>query len=165
MPKDELKFEVRDAEILWPNFSGAAKEFNDEGDRNFVVVIDEESAEKMSKDGWNVKCTIPDEENPVRRCVIQVTVKYRNKLNELVRNPPKIVMISSNGHTVLNEKTVDVLDTVDIKTVDMQARAFEWGPIQGKYGITAYLKKMYVTLDEDDLDRKYALKKEEDPDE
>lgn len=161
MPKDELKFEVRDAEILWPNFTGAAKEFNDEGDRNFVVVIDEKVAEQMHADGWNVKCTIPDEENPVQRCVIKVTVKYRNKLGDKVKNPPRITMISSKGHTVLTEETVDVLDAVDIKTVDLQARAFEWGPIRGEYGITAYLKKMYVTIDEDDLDRKYAQKPEE----
>lgn len=161
MPKEELKFQVDDAEILWPNFSGVAREFNDEGDRNFVVVLDTATADAMATDGWNVKCTIPDEENPVQRCVIQVTVKYRNKMGEKVKNPPKIVMISSKGHTDITEDTVELLDRVDIKRVDFQARAFEWGPINGKFGITAYLKKMYIILDEDDLDRRYAQKVEE----
>lgn len=160
MPRQEKTFQVEDAEILWPNFSGKAKEFNKEGDRNFVVVLDKAAADQMARDGWNVKCTIPDEENPVERCVIQVTVKYRNMMNELVK-PPKIVVISSKGQTNLTEETVGTLDTVDIKTVDIICRAFEWGPINGKYGITAYLKTMYVTLDENDLDRKYAQKAEE----
>jgi hypothetical protein len=159
MPKEEKKFQVENAEILWPNFSGRASDFNKEGDRNFVVVIDEDMAAVMAADGWNVKCTIPDEENPITRCVIQVTVKYRNKLNEKVK-PPKIVMISSSGRTNITEDTVSTLDEVDIKQVDLIARAYEW-TVNGKSGITAYLKTMYVTIDEDALDRKYAPKVEE----
>ena len=55
----------------------------------------------------------------------------------------------------LNEGNVELLDWAQFKNVDLVVRPYEWkvGP---KTGIKAYLKTMYVTLEEDDIERKYA---------
>lgn len=152
MPKEPLKFKVEDAEIRWPNFSGAPTAFNTlGGKRSFNVVLDKATADLMANDGWNVKCKLPDDENPHDFCFIEVTVGYKYKA-------PKIVLITSSGRTNLTEENVGTLDALDIKTVDMIARAYEW-QVGDKAGITAYLQTMYVTIEEDDLDRKYAPKK------
>ena len=160
MADDDLKFRVDDARILWPNFAGAATKFKEEGHRSFNVVLDKATADKMAIDGWNVKCKLPDEEDAEEFCFIEVVVKYRNRKGEKTR-PPKIVMITGNNRTMLTEDTVEMLDWADIKKIDLIARAYEWA-IGGKTGLSAYLQTMYVTVNEDELDAKYAPQKRED---
>jgi hypothetical protein len=140
---------IEDARIVFRNFAGAEKQYNAKGDRNFAVILDHDVAEQMLKDGWNVKYLKPREDEEVGNPYISVSVSYKGR-------PPKIVMITSKGRTELPEEFVEMLDYVDIKMVDLIIRPYNWGPIKGEYGVKAYLKTMYMTILEDDLELKYA---------
>jgi len=149
MADDAKTFMVEDARLIFRNFSGKEGQYNREGDRNFAVVLDDVTAERMLKDGWNVKYLEAREEDEAPTPYISVTVNFNNR-------PPRIVMITSTARTHLNEDAVAVLDWADIRTCDLIARAYEW-TVNGKSGIKAYLQSMFVTIEEDELERKYAV--------
>lgn len=145
---------IEDARITFRNFSGKPGQYNKEGDRNFAVLIDDKTANRMSQDGWTVKVLQPREEGDEPQPFVKVTVKYRNMKGEPVK-PPRVVMITSRGKTDLDEDTVGALDWADIKHVDMILRPFQWD-VNGNQGINAYLQSIYVTIEEDELELKYA---------
>lgn len=143
---------MRGVRIIFRNFRGEKSPFNQEGARNFGVILpNEELAGVMVKDGWNVKWLEPrdDDEDEVRVPWLQVKVAYDKG------RPPKIFLITSRGRTLLNENTVDVLDGSDITNVDLIVTPFNWD-VNGKQGVAAYCKSMYVTIEEDELEREYA---------
>jgi hypothetical protein len=147
-----LTFQVDDAQIIFRNFSGKEDKYNREGDRNFSVILDEEAAQRMLADGWNVKYLAAREEGDDDTPYIQVAVGYKNR-------PPRVVLISSAGRTNLDEDNVETLDWVSIRKADLIARAYQW-EVNGKGGIKAYLQTMFVTIEEDELERRYAVKED-----
>jgi hypothetical protein len=146
---DAPTFMIEDAQIIFRNFAGKEGPFNAEGDRTFNVILDPEMATQMEKDGWNVKYTNPrdDEEEGIPH--IQVRVSYK-------RRPPRVVMLTSTARTNLNEDSIETLDWVDIQSVDLICRGFEWS-VNGKTGVKAYLQSLFVKVEEDPLERKYAI--------
>lgn len=138
------------ARILWPNFSGREKQYNAEGERNFNLAIPKEQAEQMAADGWNVKCKMPREEGDEPLCHMEVKVSFKGKW------PPRIVLINSGGQTELDEETVNLLDQIRYANVDLMINPSEWD-VNGKKGVKAYLKSIYVTQDEDVLEAKYNM--------
>lgn len=156
MPQDNTVL-MEGVRILFRNFAGKEREYNREGSRNFAVLLDESVAEVMAADGWNIKMLKAREEDGEEtppQPILQVEVKYRDREGKPTR-PPRIVLISSRGRTNLDENTVETLDWADITNVDLIVRPSEWA-INGKSGIKAYLQSMYVTIEEDPLERKYA---------
>lgn len=145
---------MENAEILFRNFSGKEGMYNAEGDRNFCVLLDDETSKQLVEDGWNVKTLRARDEDEEPQAYIQVSVKYRGRSGNTVR-PPTIVLVTSKGRTALSEAECELLDWVDIKNVDLIVRPFEWA-VNGKTGIKAYLKSIYVTIQEDALQLKYA---------
>lgn len=146
---ERMEVKIEDAKIIFRNFVGAESQYNRQGDRNFGVILDPETAEQMIADGWNVKLREPKDEGDEPWYFIPVAVSFKNY-------PPKIVMISGKRRTFLNEGTVEVLDYADIALVDLIFNSYSWAAA-GKTGIKAYLKTMFVTVNEDDLEKKYAL--------
>lgn len=144
-----MRFQIENARLIYKNFSGADTKFKTDGSRTFAVVLDKETADKMALDGWNVRCKIPEEPGEDEFCFIEVKVGYK-------KSPPKIVVITERGRTNLTEETVGSLDYADIKQVDLIAQSYYWD-FAGKSGISAYLKSMFVTIEEDELERKYAV--------
>lgn len=134
--------------IIFRNFAGKEGMYNREGDRNFGVLLDDDVAEAMAKDGWNVKWLKPRDEDEHEQAYLSVAVNFKGR-------PPRVVMITSRGRTPLSEDDVEVLDWADISTVDLIVRPYEWA-VNGKTGIKAYLKSIFVTINEDALELKYA---------
>jgi hypothetical protein len=145
---------IEDAEIMFRNFAGQVTPFNDKGKREFGVRLDEETALKMLADGWNIKYLKPrDEDDDEERPWIPVEVSFKNK-------PPQIYMIADRGsskvRTKLDQETIDILDIVEISSVDLILNPYEW-EVNGKGGIKAYLKSLYVTIREDRFQRKHGI--------
>lgn len=139
---------IEDARIGFKNFSGAPDRFNkDGGKRSFCVFLDKEFAEDLLAKGWNIKWLPARDDEEENQGYIQVAVAFQY--------PPKIVMISSGRRTVLNGMTVNLLDKVSFKTADLTITPYNW-EMNGRTGVKAYLKTLYVVLEEDEFESKYA---------
>lgn len=151
------KIRMENARIIWRNFSGKADKFNPKGGkRSFSVVIeDAELASQLTEDGWNVKQLKPrneeEEENP--RYSMQVKVSFDNK-------PPRVYLVTRNNKVLMTEDTIDSLDYAEIQNVDLVITPYTYD-VNGKSGVAAYLKTMYVTVIEDEFADKYDFGDEE----
>jgi len=139
---------IEDAQLVFRNFAGKEGKYNAEGDRNFCVLLDEGAAEDMLRDGWNIKALRSREEGDPEKPYVQVSVGFKFR-------PPKLVMITSKGRTHLTESELELFDFVDIKKVDLIIRPYTWA-VGGKSGVKAYLQSMFLTVEEDFLELKYA---------
>jgi hypothetical protein len=138
---------IENARIGFRNFSGEAGKFNPVGRRNFCVFLEPDMGKVLEEDGWNVRWLQPKDDGDEEQPYLQVAVSYDNI-------PPKIMLISKKGKTILDEKTVNILDWAEIESVDLIIRPYNW-EVSGKSGVKAYIKAMYVTIVEDELESKY----------
>lgn len=145
---------VENARLIFKNFAGEESKFNRAGNRNFCVILDGDSAEDLRQMGWNVKALRPREDEDEPTYYLQVTVAFGNF-------PPKVVMISGKTKTVLDEESIDTLDYAEIANVDLIIRPYHW-EVNGKEGIKAYLKTMYITIEQDVFAGKYDCLDDED---
>lgn len=156
MPTDGAKtFMIEDARIIFRNFAGQEGPYNRAGDRNFAVLLDPATAGQMARDGWNVKTLAAREEGDEDTPYISVSVRFDVR-------PPRVFILTEGdkpgefNHTALTEQTVGVLDWADIKNVDLIARGYEWA-VGEKTGIKAYVQSLFVTIEQDALERKYKI--------
>lgn len=148
MARNDNTVVMENVRIIFRNFAGREGMYNREGDRNFCVLLDNETAEQMERDGWNVKVLAARDEGEEDQPYLQVSVNFKGR-------PPRVVMITSRGRTTLHEDEVELLDWADIRMVDMIIRPYEWA-VNGKTGIKAYLQSIFVTIEEDELELKYS---------
>lgn len=143
---------IEGAKLIFRNFQGKRSEFNDEGNRNFGVLLDDDLAEEIKADGWKVKYLKAKEDDPEQ--YQQPWLSVRVKFNPY---PPIVVLITAKGKKKLDEDTIEQLDWSIIKNCDIIIRPYNYPAIKGRpAGVSAYLKALYVTLVEDEFEKKYA---------
>ena len=141
--------QIDEAKIVYRNFAGEESQFNRKGDRNFSIVIpDEEAAQKLIAEGWNVKIRPPREEGDTPFMHLPVKVKFNDR-------GPNIYLISNDKRNRLDEETVGLLDNVDILNVDLDIRPYNW-EVQGKTGRSAYLQSIEVTQEVNRFEARWA---------
>lgn len=147
---------IENVKIIWRNFSGETSRYNKDGKRTFnIVLTDPADVELLRRDGWKIK-ELQRDEDEEEAWTMQVSVNYG-------RITPMVHMINSQGKKrLLNEDTIDLLDGVEIANVDLIIRPYEWD-VNGETGTKAYVKSMYVTIEEDQFASKYADEDEEEP--
>lgn len=161
-PKGILQ--IDDARIIFRNFSGEGSKFNREGDRNFAVVIeDQEIADALTKEGWNVKVKPPREEGDTPLMFIPVKIKFNGRgpivyLKSGAKDPVRLCDFENCGDTAEEmracEDEINCFDYIDIIAVDMDLRPYDW-EVNGKEGRTAYLQSIHVTQDVDRFAERY----------
>lgn len=164
--KRTKKIIIKNTRFMFPpNFRGDPDRNYSPNDtsRNFTVVIDEDNKDAMYgtssddmkqlkiddlvADGWNVKWTKPDEDG-TQIAYIPVTASYKK------RGPQIIKAIGGPKNKVkVDEDDIHTLDSDFVENIDyISINAYEWEP--GK--IKAYLKDMFITVEDDPFMREYG---------
>ena len=140
--------QIEDARIIYRNFAGIGSKYNREGDRNFAVIIpNQEIADELIADGWAVKIKPPRDEDESPFMYLPVKVKFNNR-------GPAAYVKSGNSVQRLNEETIGMLDEIDIQSVDMDLRGYDW-EVNGKTGRSAYLQAINVIQNIDRFGAQY----------
>lgn len=140
---------IENAHILFRNLEGRPDKYNLRGgNRSFCVILDDpEVVQRLTDEGWNVRILAARDEDEEPRHYLQVAVSYAHI-------PPKVYLVTRKKRELLTEDTVAVLDHADIANVDLSISPYRW-QVNGSSGVKAYLKTMYVTVEEDELAEKY----------
>lgn len=145
------RLRLEDVKIIFKNFRGEKTPYNERGSRTFSVVIDDVGfAKDLINFGWALK-PLKNEDGDVDAYHLPVKVNYAS------RQPPRIYKISmtTHGQLPLTESTIDMLDYLPIDYVDIIVNPYEW-EVRGETGIKAYCQTMYVVIEENELDVKWA---------
>ena len=140
--------------LICRNFAGKEKTdkkghiVNSEGSRNFLCKIPENiDIDALIEDHWNVKPFGSDDP-----CyVIPVKVRFD-------KFPPKICLVTGDKgnykKVLMYEEDVHNIDTMEISNVDV-VLSQSFYDVRGVQGYCSYLKTMYITPVEDELDAEY----------
>ena len=145
MVKNNIKIE--NAKVRFRNFSGKEGKYNPAGVRNFCVFLDEEDAQPLAEEGWNIKYLQPKTDDDDPQAYLPVAVSFANF-------PPKLYLVTSKQKTLLDEDTVNILDWGEFENFDLVIRPHNYD-VNGKTGVKAYVKTLYATLVEDEFADKY----------
>lgn len=146
--------QIDDAKIVYRNFKGEGSKYNREGDRNFSLIIpNREIADKLIEEGWNVKIKPSNNEEEDEFITLPVKVKFNDR-------GPQVFIVSGESHRKLKEDTVAMLDDIDIASVDLDIRPYDWTIQEGtpneKSGRTAYLQSIKVIQNIDRISAQFA---------
>jgi hypothetical protein len=145
------RLRLEDVKIIFKNFRGEKGPYNEAGVRSFSVVVDDPKfAADLIDEGWALK-PLKNEEGDIDAYHLPVKVNY------VSRQPPRIykVSMSNKGQFPLDERTVDMLDYLPIDYADVILNPYQW-EVRGESGVKAYCQTMYVVIEENELDIKWA---------
>ena len=138
------------------NFSGKViPPYNKNGERNFAIIVDPEQVdiEDLISKGWNIRQGSVREDDPdfVPNYYLRIKVKFHPEDSDLARLNPRVIEVSSKGELQMDERNIGDLDNAEIIKANMTISG-RWSESQTYVGVSAYLKKMVVRVnDEDDM--------------
>jgi len=136
---------IEGAEIIYHRWAGEVNEWNKEGKKSVSVYIPDELLDVMIRDGWHINYTDPNDEGETPRAFINCKINFGKR-------PPRIIMVTKEKMIPLTDKSVGMLDDAEIINLDVTLVGNPW-----ERGISCYLQKAYVTIQEDELDKKYGF--------
>lgn len=140
--------EIEDARIIYRNFAGVASKYNREGDRNFAVIIpNQEICDQLMEWGWTPKIKPPRDVDDEPFMYLPVKVKFNSR-------GPAAYVNSGTNVTRLNEDSIAMLDDIDIVSVEMDIRPYDW-EVNDKTGRSAYLQAIDVIQNIDRFGARY----------
>lgn len=97
--------------------------------------------DELREHGWNVIVKPPREEGEDPLCLLKVKVKFNDR-------GPNVYLQTNGVRNRLDETEIGQLDHIDIFSVDMDLRPYDWN-VKGESGRTAYLQSICVTQEVD----------------
>lgn len=148
------------ARIKFKNLSGRevrnkGRVINEEGKRNFSLIINQEQADILRRMGVNVKTYIPEDPEREPEYSIKVNATYTD------RSTTEIYMVTRKKKTLLSADSVGTLDSAEIANVDMIVRLWMYDPETMLQSV--YVKSMYVKIKDDILSSRYQFDEDNQP--
>jgi hypothetical protein len=144
---------LANVKIGFRNFEGREGMYNKAGERSFAVFLDRQTADELTREGWNVKypreIENADPDADSRDPYIQVSVGFE-------KFPPKVILMTNGNPARLTEDEVGMLDWAELEWVDLVLRPYEWS-VNRNSGVKAYLKSGYFTIVTDAFTAKYGV--------
>jgi len=156
MPKRATTIE--DVTILpgdWRNFKGRKTPYNSEGKRNFNIIIPENRVSELIREGYPVKQMKPREDpDDIPPYYLKININFDSRI------PPRVVLLMGRRRKTLTERTIESLDWQVIEIADISFNPNDW-EVGDKTGRNAYLKSLFVRVEEDPLESKYMIEEDE----
>lgn len=130
------------------NFSGTKTKYNKNGKRLISLFLDDDTANAMKEEGWNIKYYIPrvDDEEEAREPIpfIEAELRYDNY-------PPDVTLeIGGNKQTLDEDDLVNLkLDQADIVDVDVRLSPYTWINDDGESKVKAYVDRLRIRMEDD----------------
>lgn len=137
MARKRIEFEnLTEKDFAWRDFGGQRYGTGAFG----LIISDRAFAERLQRDGWNVKMGRPNPNDPDDEpdYWLPVTVRFD-------KFPPDIIMATRNNEVKIDETNVADLDHAEIESFNVS--------ITPSAQMRAYLEQMYVVINERPLDR------------
>jgi hypothetical protein len=146
----------RNAQIIFRNFTGKAGPYNEEGERSFAVLLDEDLAKQLHDRGMNIKPIKKREgdEDDEQMYYLPVAVSYRIR-------PPRVYMVTGDGDvmplrkTLLTEDLLSMMDNLELAEAHMVVAISNYD-VRGTKGKKAYLQSFFGHVLMDELEQEYA---------
>jgi hypothetical protein len=142
--------ELEDAQIKWgfSHFDGREDTFNAEGDHNFTVILPEETAKTLLKEGWNIREIEGYEEGDPPEYTLKVKISYRFE-------PPKIFLIKGDRKIRADERDLADITRATCEQIDVIITPSRWVHGQNS-GISAYVKELYAKVRQSRFAERYS---------
>lgn len=145
---DEVELEDVKVKWNWSHFDGRADTFNDEGDYNYTLILDEKTAADMLEAGWTgIKENPPYEEGDPPEWTLKVKISYKYEA-------PRIYLIKNNRKIRAEESDLRDIRRDTCLQMDVILTPSRWvnGP---RTGVTAYTKELYAEIKQSRFADKY----------
>lgn len=153
--KQRVTVTFRDAMLIYKNFSGEKRQYNNEGDRNFSILLEEGQSLQLQQDRnqwgdtWNIKPVKKRDPDEDQLYHLKVSAKFGDY-------PPACWLVSSGGRIKLPEEMVGMFDKLQAVKIDLTIAASDWHiKSTGATGRKAYLETIYFHMYENELDLEY----------
>lgn len=145
----------RNTQIIYRNFAGRPGPYNEQGERSFAILLDEELAKELADRGMNIKpMKNRDDDGEDPMYFLPVEVSYRKR-------PPRVYMVTGDGEimplrkTLLPEDMLEMMDNLDLAECHMVISVYNYD-VRGSKGKKAYLQSFFGHVLLDELEQEYA---------